>query len=129
MRLHLDPPFADPCRVVLFGHGRPGGRPRVLPHGFGRDQARWRHVAPAFAGEYRLVLFDHVGAGRSDLSAWDPARYRRLDGYAGDVVEIVQALELPPVVFVGHSVSAVIGVLAAAQRPDLFDRLGLAGAG
>jgi sigma-B regulation protein RsbQ len=107
--------------------GRPDGRPLVFAHGFGCDQAMWRHVAPAFADEYRVVLFDHVGAGRSDLSAWDPARYRRLDGYAGDVVEIVEALELPPVVFVGHSVSAVIGVLAAAQRPDLFDRLVLVG--
>jgi sigma-B regulation protein RsbQ len=107
--------------------GRPGGRPLVFAHGFGCDQGMWRHVAPAFADEYRVVLFDHVGAGGSDLSAWDPARYRRLDGYADDVVEIVEALELPPVVFVGHSVSAMIGALAAARRPDLFDRLVLVG--
>jgi sigma-B regulation protein RsbQ len=107
--------------------GRPGGRPLVFAHGFGCDQGMWRHVAPAFADEYRVVLFDHVGAGGSDLAAWDPARYRRLDGYADDVVEIVEALELPPVVFVGHSVSAMIGALAAARRPDLFDRLVLVG--
>jgi sigma-B regulation protein RsbQ len=107
--------------------GRPDGRPLVFAHGFGCDQGMWRHVAPAFADTHRVVLFDHVGAGGSDLSAWDPARYRRLDGYASDVVEIVEALELPPVVFVGHSVSAVIGVLAAAQRPELFDRLVLVG--
>jgi sigma-B regulation protein RsbQ len=107
--------------------GRSGGRPLVFAHGFGCDQGMWRHVAPAFADEYRVVLFDHVGAGGSDLSAWDPARYRRLDGYADDVVEIVEALELPPAVFVGHSVSAMIGALAAARRPDLFDRLVLVG--
>jgi sigma-B regulation protein RsbQ len=107
--------------------GRPDGRPLVFAHGFGCDQGMWRHVAPAFADEYRVVLFDHVGAGRSDLSAWDPARYRRLEGYAGDVVEIIEALELPPVVFVGHSVSGMIGVLAAARRPDLFERLVLVG--
>ena len=82
--------------------GRPNGQPLVFAHGFGCDQGMWRHVAPAFSDEYRIVLFDHVGAGGSDLSAWDPARYRRLDGYAEDVIEIVQALDLPPVVFVGH---------------------------
>src|SRR4051794_34880611 len=87
----------------------------------------WRYVAPAFADSHRVVLFDHVGAGGSDLSAWDPLRYQRLDGYAEDVVEIVEALDLPPVVFVGHSVSAMIGVLAAVRRPELFDRLVLVG--
>jgi sigma-B regulation protein RsbQ len=107
--------------------GRPGGRPLVFAHGFGCDQGMWRHVVPAFTDENRVVLFDHVGAGGSDLSAWDPARYRRLDGYASDIVEIVEGLDLPPVVFVGHSVSGMIGILAAARRPDLFDRLVLVG--
>jgi sigma-B regulation protein RsbQ len=87
----------------------------------------WRHVTPAFEDTHRVVLFDHVGAGGSDLSAYDPGRYGRLQGYAQDVVEVVEALDLPPVVFVGHSVSAMIGVLAAADRPDLFDRLVLVG--
>jgi sigma-B regulation protein RsbQ len=107
--------------------GRPDGPPLLFAHGFGCDQGMWRYVAPAFADSHRLILFDHVGAGRSDLSAWDAARYRRLDGYASDVLEIVEALDLPSVVFVGHSVSAMIGVLAAAGRPDLFDRLVLVG--
>ena len=107
--------------------GRPDGPPLVFAHGFGCDQGMWRYVAPAFADSHRVVLFDHVGAGGSDLSAWDPLRYQRLDGYAGDVVEIVEALDLPPVVFVGHSVSAMIGVLAAVRRPELFDRLVLVG--
>ena len=107
--------------------GRAGAQPMVLAHGFGCDQGMWRHVAPAFEDTHRVVLFDHVGAGGSDLSAWDPVRYRRLDGYAEDLVEIVEALDAPPVVFVGHSVSAMIGVLAAVRRPELFDRLVLVG--
>jgi sigma-B regulation protein RsbQ len=107
--------------------GRPGAPPMVFAHGFGCDQGMWRHVAPAFQDTHRVVLFDHVGAGGSDLSAWDPARYRRLEGYADDVVAILEALDLPPVVFVGHSVSAVIGLLAAAGRPELFERLVLVG--
>ncbi len=111
--------------VVLSG--QPDGPPVVFAHGFGCDLGMWRHVAPAFEPTHRVVLFDHVGAGRSDLSAYDPNRYERLEGYADDVVEILEALALPPVVFVGHSVSAMIGVLAAKGRPELFDRLVLVG--
>ncbi len=107
--------------------GVPDGPPMVLAHGFGCDQGMWRYVAPEFEDTHRVVLFDHVGAGGSDLSAYDPARYSSLEGYAEDVVEIVEALQLPPVVYVGHSVSAVIGALAAARRPELFARLVLVG--
>ena len=99
----------------------------VFAHGFGCDQSMWRFVAPAFEATHRVVLFDHVGAGGSDLRAYDPQRYGSLDGYADDVVQILDALDLGPVVFVGHSVSAMIGVLAAARRPELFDRLVLVG--
>jgi sigma-B regulation protein RsbQ len=95
----------------------------LFAHGFGCDQNMWRHVAPAFAGEYRTVLFDLVGAGESDASAFDPARYGSLDGYARDVLEICDELSLRDVVFVGHSVSAMIGVLAASERPELFRQL------
>src|SRR4051812_44434759 len=87
----------------------------------------WRHVAPAFEQTHTVVLFDHVGAGRSDLAAYDPARYATLEGYARDVLEIVDALGLERVVFAGHSVSATIGLLAAAERPELFERLVLVG--
>jgi sigma-B regulation protein RsbQ len=87
----------------------------------------WRHVAPAFADEYRIVLFDHVGAGGSDLSAYEPGRYASLDGYADDVLEICAELGLERVVFVGHSVSAMIGVLAARREPERFERLVLIG--
>jgi len=103
--------------------GRPDGPPLVFAHGFGCDQGMWRHVAPAFGETHRLVLFDHVGAGGSDLTAFSTSRYGRLEGYAADVLDVLDALDLPPAVFVGHSVSATIGVLAAAARPERFDRL------
>jgi sigma-B regulation protein RsbQ len=99
----------------------------LFAHGFGCDQNMWRYVAPAFADTHRIVLFDHVGAGGSDLRAYDGDRYSRLDGYAADVLEICRALGLQHVIFVGHSVSAVIGILAAIQEPDLFDKLILIG--
>lgn len=99
----------------------------VFAHGFGCDQHMWRHVAPAFADQYRVVLFDHVGAGGSDLAAYDVERYSTLQGYADDIVEVIDALPARDVVFVGHSVAAMMGVLAAAARPDLFDRLVLVG--
>ena len=111
--------------VVLSGV--PGAPAMVFAHGFGCDQSMWRFVAPAFEPTHQVVLFDHVGAGGSDLSAYDPQRYGSLAGYADDVVQILDALDLGPVVFVGHSVSAMIGVLAAGRRPELFDRLVLVG--
>lgn len=95
----------------------------MLAHGFGCDQNLWRLVAPTLEEHFRVVLFDHVGSGLSDLSAWDAERYSSLDGYAQDVIEICRELDLGPVVFVGHSVSAMIGVLAAVREPRLFDKL------
>lgn len=103
------------------------GRPMVFAHGFGCDQEMWRLVAPAFAPDHRVVRFDHVGSGRSDLSAYDPVKYNALDGYAEDVVEICRELALDDVVLVGHSVSAMIGVLAAARAPQLFGALVMVG--
>jgi len=99
----------------------------MFAHGFGCDQNMWRHVAPAFADDYRIVLFDHVGAGGSDLGAYDRTKYASLDGYAADVLEICRELELRDVIFVGHSVSAMIGVLAAAAEPERFAKLILVG--
>lgn len=100
-----------------------GPRAMVFAHGFGCDQNMWRFVAPAFAGEFRTILFDHVGAGGSDLTAYDPDRYATLDGYADDVVELCRALDIRGGVFVGHSVSAMIGVLASRKAPEIFDTL------
>jgi sigma-B regulation protein RsbQ len=107
--------------------GRPDGQPMVFAHGFGCDQNMWRYVAPQFEDDFRVVLFDHVGAGRSDASAYDPARYSSLDGYADDVLALCAQLELQDVVFVGHSVSAMVGVLAAARAPERFAKLVLVG--
>ena len=99
----------------------------LFAHGFGCDQNMWRLLAPRFVADYRVVLFDHIGAGGSDLSAYDERRHSSLGGYAEDVVAICRGLELRDVIFVGHSVSAMIGVLAAASCPELFDKLVLVG--
>ena len=107
--------------------GVPDGRPMVFAHGFGCDQEMWRLVVPAFETDHRVVLFDYVGSGRSDLSAYDPVRYGSLEGYAADVVEICRELDLDDVVLVGRSVSAMIGVLAAARAPELFGALVMVG--
>jgi sigma-B regulation protein RsbQ len=104
-----------------------GTQPMLFAHGFGCDQNMWRFVAPAFADDYRIVLFDYVGAGKSDLAAYDPTRYASLDGYAQDVLDVIHALDLHDVIFVGHSVSAMVGVLAANREPDRFAHLVLVG--
>jgi len=106
--------------VKTFGAGT---QPMLFAHGFGCDQNMWRFVAPAFADDYRIVLFDYVGSGKSDLSAYDANRYSTLDGYAQDVLDVVHALDLRDVIFVGHSVSSMVGVLAANQEPDRFAKL------
>ena len=103
--------------------GRPDAQPMVLAHGFGCDQNMWRYITPAFEDEYRIILFDHVGAGGSDLSAYSRQRYSDLTGYARDVLEIIGELELSNVIFVGHSVSAMIGVLASNLDPEPFEKL------
>lgn len=92
----------------------------IFAHGFGCDQNMWRLIAPAFQDRYTTILFDHVGSGGSALSAYDRAKYDSLDGYADDVLDIVNAFAKGPVVFVGHSVSAMIGVLATIKAPERF---------
>ena len=103
------------------------GRVMVFAHGFGCDQNMWRFVEPQFRDQFRTVLFDHVGAGGSDLSAYDPAKYFTLQGYADDVIDIGGALNLKGAVFVGHSVSAMIGALASIAAPDMFAELVMVG--
>jgi sigma-B regulation protein RsbQ len=110
--------------VSVHGTGRTS---MMFAHGFGCDQNMWRFVAPAFEKDFKTVLFDHVGAGGSDLSAYDKAKYSSLSGYADDVVEIGRELSLEDAVFVGHSVSAMIGVLAARKAPGMFGKLVLIG--
>ena len=99
----------------------------VFAHGFGCDQNMWRYVAPRFESEFRVVLFDHVGAGGSPASEYDAERHSDLGGYADDLLQVCHALDLAAVTFVGHSVSAMIGVLAAIREPQLFARLVLLG--
>ncbi|WP_307671093.1 alpha/beta fold hydrolase [Streptomyces sp. V2I9] len=103
--------------------GRENAPVVMLAHGFGCDQNLWRLVAPVLEEHFRVVLFDHVGAGRSDTSGWSAERYSTLDAYARDVIDICHELGLGPVTFVGHSVSSMIGVLAAVREPALFEKL------
>jgi sigma-B regulation protein RsbQ len=110
--------------VKVLGKGQ---QPMLFAHGYGCDHNMWRMVTPAFQEQYRLVLFDHVGAGQSDASAYNQLKYGTLKGYATDVLEICRELDLRDVIFVGHSVSAMIGVLAAIEEPSRFSRLVLIG--
>jgi sigma-B regulation protein RsbQ len=107
--------------------GVPVGRPIVFVHGFGCDQNMWRLVAPDFEVDHRVVLLDLVGAGNSDLTAYDPGKYGSLAGHASDVVEVCRELGLSDAVLVGHSVSAMIGALAVARAPELFGALVMIG--
>ncbi|HEX4018448.1 MAG TPA: alpha/beta hydrolase [Frankiaceae bacterium] len=107
--------------------GQDGAQPMLFAHGFGCDQHMWRHVAPRFEADFRVVLFDHVGVGGSAAAAFDPQRHASLQGYADDVVGLCHDLGLSDVIFVGHSVSAMIGVLAARSAPGLFSKLVMIG--
>ncbi len=107
--------------------GNPAGQPMMFAHGFGCDQNMWRLVAPVFESAYSVICFDHVGAGNSDINAYDSARYSSLDGYATDVLEICAALDLTDVIFIGHSVSSIIGALAAIREPTQFAKLVMVG--
>lgn len=106
--------------VKIFGQG---SQPIIFAHGFGCDQNMWRFLTPAFETDYKIVLFDYVGSGKSDFTAFSPERYNKLDGYARDIIEICDALALSDVIFVGHSVSGIISSLAAIERPELFKSL------
>lgn len=96
------------------------GPPMVFVHGFGCDQAMWRLLAPHFAETHTCILLDLVGSGQSDLSAYDPGKYATLDGYAADLCEVLAEVTDAPAICVGHSVSAMIGMLANIRSPDQF---------
>ncbi|KAB8146006.1 alpha/beta hydrolase [Chloroflexia bacterium SDU3-3] len=110
--------------VQILGYGSP---PILFAHGFGCNQDTWRLLAPLFAPAHQIILFDYVGAGRSERQAYDARRYATLDGYAADVLEICDALELPSCIFVGHSISGMIGARASLQQPGRFQRLVMIG--
>ena len=103
--------------VTIFGHG---STTLLFAHGFGCDQNMWRFITPAFKDRYKIVLFDYVGAGKSDLSFYDIERYNSLRGYAQDIIDICGALSLQDVVLIAHSVSCMIAALASMQLPDTF---------
>jgi sigma-B regulation protein RsbQ len=100
-----------------------GSQVMLFAHGFGCDQNMWRFVTPAFEEKFKIVLFDHVGAGNSDLEAYEPGKYSKLEGYADDIIDLCKQLELEDIIFVGHSVSAVMGIIASIKAPPLFKSL------
>jgi sigma-B regulation protein RsbQ len=110
--------------VKVFGSG---DRTLMFAHGYGCDQNMWRKVVPEFAAEYKIVLFDYVGSGSSEMSAFDRTKYSTLRGYAQDVVEILDELGIRKANFVGHSVSSMIGALASIQKPELFETITMIG--
>ena len=110
--------------VRVFGKG---SQSMMFAHGFGCDQNMWRFVTPAFENDYKIILFDYVGAGKSDKSAYNRERYSSLHGYAQDVLDICEELQLKNIVFVGHSVSSMIGLLAAIEQPQHFEKLIMVG--
>lgn len=110
--------------VTIKGQGQ---KPMMFAHGFGCGQQMWRYIWPAFEKEYKIILFDYVGSGMSDTTSYNPERYSNLNGYAQDVLDICETLDLKDCIFVGHSVSCVIGLLASIKAPERFDRLVMVG--
>ena len=104
-----------------------GDKAIIFAPGFGCDQRMWRYVAPSFEQDYRVINFDYVGAGKTDLRYYDHTRYSHLSGYAQDVLDVLAALQLQEVIFVGHSVSSMIGLIASIQDPKYFERLIMVG--
>lgn len=100
-----------------------GSQAIIFAHGFGCDQNMWRFITPAFEKDHRIILFDHVGSGKSDQSAYDFEKYNSLEGYAEDLIKICEELNLENVIFVGHSVGSIIGAIASLERPDIFKKL------
>lgn len=111
--------------LTIIGQGEPT---LVLAHGFGSDQTAWRHQVAELSRQYRIVLFDHLGCGKADVSDYNPRFYNTLEPYAEDLLKIYEALALHDTVYVGHSVSAMIGMLAALQQPGNFSKLIFVGA-
>lgn len=106
--------------VTVIGEG---DQTLMLAHGFGCDQNMWRFITPELSKNFKIVLFDYVGSGKSDVSHYNKERYSSLDGYAQDITEICHALNLTDVILVGHSVSSIIGILASIQVPQHFSKL------
>ncbi|MWV46311.1 alpha/beta fold hydrolase [Paenibacillus sp. HJL G12] len=111
---------AERNNVTMMGEG---DRTIIFAHGFGCDQSMWQYIAPAFAKKFRIIMFDYVGSGHSDLNAYSSGKYGNFRGYVQDVLDIIETFNLEKVIFIGHSVSSMIGMLASIERPDAFDKL------
>ncbi|HEY2726986.1 MAG TPA: alpha/beta hydrolase [Parafilimonas sp.] len=120
----MDKTITKRNNVRVFGKGM---QPMMFAHGFGCDQNMWRFITPAFEDEYKIILFDYVGAGKSDISAYNAERYASLQGYATDIEEICEELNLENVIIIAHSVSAMIALLAAIQKPAYFSKIIMVG--
>lgn len=107
-------------RVTVIGSG---SQKLIMAHGFGCDQKMWRFMVPILSKTYTLILFDYVGSGMSDVTQFDNEKYSTLHGYAQDIIDICEAMELKDAILVGHSVSSIIGLLASIERPELFSKL------
>jgi sigma-B regulation protein RsbQ len=106
--------------VNVIGDGK---KVMIFAHGFGCDQNVWSYLVKEFSSDYKLVLFDYVGAGKSDISAYDSQKYSKLEGYAQDILDVCEALKIKDAIFIGHSVSSIIGLLAANKEPSYFEKL------
>ncbi|MFJ5717921.1 alpha/beta fold hydrolase [Neobacillus sp. NPDC093127] len=106
--------------VKVMGQGE---QTIMFAHGFGCDQSMWQYIAPTFAEKYRIILFDYTGSGNSDITAYQSEKYSTLHGYMQDVLDIIEEMDLQQILFIGHSISSMIGMLAAIERPDYFDKL------
>lgn len=106
--------------VNVFGNGK---QPMLFAHGLGCDQVMWRFITPAFENDYKIILFDYIGSGKSDPTYYDNEKYSSLQGYANDILEIAETLGLTNIIFAGHSVSAMTGLLAAISAPELFSKI------
>ncbi|RZK27658.1 MAG: alpha/beta hydrolase, partial [Hymenobacter sp.] len=104
--------------------GQPNPAPAIIfLHGLGSDQTSWQYLAPAFEDRYQVILLDLVGAGKSDVASYDYAKYGSLHAHAADLLAVLHELDLEKVVFVGHSISSMIGMLAAIKEPARFANL------
>ncbi len=121
---NIDTTIALRNNVNIFGNG---SQPIMFAHGFGCDQNMWRFITPEFENNYKIILFDYVGSGKSDISAYNAERYATLQGYSKDILEICEELDLLDIIFVGHSVSSMIGMLAAIEQPKYFSKLIMVG--
>lgn len=110
--------------VKVIGNGQ---KTLLFVHGYGCSQNMWRFMIPYFEKSYKVVLMDLVGSGKSNINAYDKEKYSTLRGYAQDILEVCDALELKSVLFIGHSVSSMIGLHASILRPDLFEKMVMIG--